>query len=94
MVQAFFFFYIPGAEGSRLCDMLLSGVGTWLAPLGKKTEQVAKRRRQGRASACCEHAAGVPVACNGKRLKKQFQHTFKDTNKHNYIGDILQEDPI
>lgn len=97
MIQASFFFFFPspGAKGAFLCDMLLHGVGTWLAPLGKKTEQVAKRRKQGRVSARCEHAAGVVVACNGKRLKKkQPLHTFKDTSKHNYIWDILQEDPI
>lgn len=96
LLPFFFFFFgsLPGAKGVCLCDMLLHGVGTWLAPLGKKTEQVAKRRKQGRASACCEHAAGVLVACDGKRLKKQPLHTFKDTNKHNYIGDIPQEDPI
>lgn len=50
--------------------MPLHGVGTWLARLGKMTEQVAKRRRQGRASACCERTAGVLVVCNGERLKK------------------------
>lgn len=69
--------------------MPLSGVDAWLSPLGKKTEQVAKRRKQGRAIACCEHATGVPVW-----LKKQSLHTVKDANKHNCIRDILQEDLI
>lgn len=94
MIQDFFFFSLPGAKGACLCDMLLSSVGTWLAPLGKNTEQVAKRQKQGRVSACCEHTAGVLVACNGRRLKKQSLHTVKDTNKHNYTGDLLQEDLI
>lgn len=43
---------------------------------------------------CCEHATGVLVACNGKKLKKHILHIFKDTNKHNYVIDILQDYPI
>lgn len=72
MIQVFFSFSSPlhGAKGACLCDMPLHGVGTWLARLGKMTEQVAKRRRQGRASACCERTAGVLVVCDGERLKK------------------------
>lgn len=84
----FFLSFFLRAKGACLCDMQLSGIGTWLAPLEKKTEQVAKRRKQGRASTCCEHDAGVPIICNSKILKKQSFHTFRDTQKNIIIFEI------
>lgn len=74
MVQAFYLFYFF----ISLLPLWSQRSSLWFAAiwrshssgsLGKTTEQVAGRRKQSRASACCEHTVGVQLACNGKRLE-------------------------
>lgn len=78
----FFFFPLPGAKGACLCDMPLHGVGSWPASLGKE-DRTGGKEAKAREGECVLWTRS-----------KQSLHTFKDTNKHNYIGDIPQEDPI
>lgn len=61
---------------------------------GSTREDGRTSGKEATAKKSCEHAAGVLIGCYGKRLEKQSVHTFKDKNKHNYIGDTLQEDSI
>lgn len=74
--------------------MLLSGVSTQLASFWMKTEQVAERREQSRTSACAaKNTAGVPRGCTGVKLQQTVLTHLKDTNKRNYIGDLLRAEP-
>ena len=46
MIHVFFFsFSLPGAKGACLCDMLLHGVGSWPASLGKEDRTGGKEAK-------------------------------------------------
>lgn len=75
-----FFSPLSGANRTRPCDVQLSGVDTWLSALGRKTQNMWQRGEN--------KAASVP------QVSSSDWNTVSDVNKHNYIGDILQEDLI